>query len=100
MRHTGCVSSLSGNKSIHRFPSKETHFFSFCQISLLLFSYAFSLRIPWVQGEQEAKGTTTLTHVILALMEVLAVSNVAAQMRGFAAFPEQALHFLLLGVKN
>src|SRR6266702_252491 len=47
MRHTRFVSSLSGNKSIHTFPSKETHFFSFCQISLLLLSYDISLRISW-----------------------------------------------------
>jgi len=31
---------------------------------------------------------------------MLAVSNVAAQMREFAAFPEQALQFLLLGLEN
>src|SRR5438132_1603571 len=53
MRHTGCVSSLSGNKSIHTFPSKETHFFSLCQISLLLLSYDISLRISWAPPTQE-----------------------------------------------
>ena len=42
----------------------------------------------------------TLNNVVLALMEMLAVSNVAAQMREFAAFPEQALQLLLLGLKN
>ena len=42
----------------------------------------------------------TLNNVVLALMEVLAVSNVAAQMREFAAFPEQALQLLLDGGEN
>src|SRR5712691_124170 len=36
MRHTGCVSSLSGNRSIDVFPSKETHFFGFIQFPSLL----------------------------------------------------------------
>jgi hypothetical protein len=43
---------------------------------------------------------TTLNNVVLTLMEVLAVSNAAAQMREFAAFPEQALQFLLYGWEN
>ncbi len=42
----------------------------------------------------------TLNNVVLALMEMLAVSNVAAQMRVFAAFPEQALRLVLLGADN
>src|SRR6184192_3175027 len=67
MRHTGCVSSLSGNKSIHTFPSKETHFFSLCQISLLLLSYDISLRISWEFAFQEKwirimASTTTLAE--------------------------------------
>ena len=37
----------------------------------------------------------TLNNVVLALMQMLAVSNVAGQMREFAAFPEQALRLLL-----
>jgi hypothetical protein len=39
----------------------------------------------------------TLNNVVLALMQMLAVSNVAGQMREFAAFPERALRLLLLG---
>ena len=42
----------------------------------------------------------TLNNVVLALMEMLAVSNVAAKMREFAAFPEQALRLLLSGSEN
>jgi hypothetical protein len=42
----------------------------------------------------------TLNNVVLALMEMLAVSNVAAQMREFAAFPERALQLLLSGWEN
>jgi hypothetical protein len=41
-----------------------------------------------------------LHNVVLALMEMLAVSNVAAQMCQFAAFPEQALQLLLSGGQN
>ena len=36
MRHTVCVSSLSGKRSIDVFPSKETHFFGFIQFPSLL----------------------------------------------------------------
>ena len=42
----------------------------------------------------------TLNNVVLALMQMLAVSNVAGQMREFAAFPDQALRLLLLGWEN
>ncbi len=42
----------------------------------------------------------TLNNAVLALMEMLAVSNVAAQTREFAAFPERALELLLSGGKN
>jgi hypothetical protein len=42
----------------------------------------------------------TLNNVVLALMEMLAVSNVPAQMREFAAFPEHALQLLLSGSEN
>ncbi len=42
----------------------------------------------------------TLNNIVLALMEMLAVSNVAAQMREFAAFPERALQLLLSGWEN
>jgi hypothetical protein len=42
----------------------------------------------------------TLNNVVLALMEMFAVSNVPAQMREFAVCPEQALQLLLLGLKN
>jgi hypothetical protein len=42
----------------------------------------------------------TLNNVVLALMEMLAVSNVAAKMREFSAFPEQALRLVLLGAEN
>ncbi len=42
----------------------------------------------------------TLNNVVLALMEMLAVSNVAAKMHEFAAFPEQALQLLLSGLEN
>jgi hypothetical protein len=31
VRHTGCVSSFAGNRDIHLFPYKETHFFGFFQ---------------------------------------------------------------------
>lgn len=39
----------------------------------------------------------TLNSIVLALMEVLSVSNVAAQMHAFTSFPERALQLLLLG---
>jgi hypothetical protein len=39
----------------------------------------------------------TLNNIVLALMEMLAVPNVVAQMRTFAAFPEQALQLVLRG---
>ncbi len=42
----------------------------------------------------------TLNTVVLALMEMLAVSNVAAQMCEFAACPECALQLLLSGGEN
>ncbi|HLG61923.1 MAG TPA: ISAs1 family transposase [Ktedonosporobacter sp.] len=42
----------------------------------------------------------TLNNVVLALMEMLAVSNVAAKMREFAACPEQALRLVLSGAEN
>ena len=42
----------------------------------------------------------TLNNVVLALMEHLAVPNVAAQMREFAACPERALQLLLSGQEN
>jgi hypothetical protein len=42
----------------------------------------------------------TLNNIVLALMEMLSVSNVAAQMRAFAACPEHALQLLLAGGEN
>ncbi len=42
----------------------------------------------------------TLNNIVLALMEILAVSNVAAQMREFAACPQRALELLLAGWQN
>ena len=42
----------------------------------------------------------TLNNVVLALMQMLAVSNVPVQMREFAAFPERALRLLLFGLEN
>jgi len=42
----------------------------------------------------------TLNNVVLALMERLSISNVAAQMREFAAVPEQALQLFLFGLEN
>lgn len=42
----------------------------------------------------------TLNKVVLALMQMLAVSNVAGQIREFAAFPEQALRLLLMGLES
>jgi predicted transposase YbfD/YdcC len=42
----------------------------------------------------------TLNNVVLALMQMLAVSNVPGQMREFDAFPERALRLLLLGLEN
>lgn len=42
----------------------------------------------------------TLNNVVLALMKMLAVSNVAAKMREFAACPEQALRLVLSGAEN
>ena len=41
-----------------------------------------------------------LNNIILALMEMLAVSNVAVQMREFAAAPPRALRLLLFGLEN
>jgi predicted transposase YbfD/YdcC len=42
----------------------------------------------------------TLNNAVLALMERLAVTNVAAQMRQFAAFPEQAVQLVFAGAEN
>jgi hypothetical protein len=42
----------------------------------------------------------TLNNIVLALMEMLAVSSKAAQMREFAAFPARALQLLLAGWEN
>jgi hypothetical protein len=42
----------------------------------------------------------TLNNAVLALMEMLAVSNVPAKTREFAAFPERTLQLLLFGLGN
>jgi len=67
VRHTGLVSSLSGNKSMHTFPSKETHFFSFCQLSLFLLSYDISLHISW---ESEFQGQHVTVDAFAIMREL------------------------------
>lgn len=52
MRHTDFVSSFSGNRDIHLFPYKETHFFAFIQFLLAIVQLNILVAHPMGRGIQ------------------------------------------------